>query len=660
LIVSTRGTSQEDGSPATTHNLPPQLTPFIGRVEEIAEIGRLLVDPACRLLTLVGPGGSGKTRLAIEAAARQPDDAFLDGVYFVSLQPHSSPSDIIPVTANALRFCFVGESESRQQLLDHLREKRLLLVLDNFEHLLSGADLVLDILETASGVKILVTSRETLSLRGEWTYHVKGMCTPRDEQAEVLEDYDAVQLFVECARRAQGSFSLADEQADIIRLCQLVEGMPLAIELAAPWVKTLTCASIADEIQRDIDFLATNLRDMPERHRSMRAAFDHSWRLLTEGERAVFQKLSVFRGGFEREAAERAASAALPTLVALVDKCFLYKEATGRYQMHELLRQYGEERLKEAGETDAARSAHCAYYADFMQQREADIKGRRQQGALDEIETDLENVRAAWHWALEQRDYDAIDRSLESLHWCLNNMRSRLQEGEELFRRARERLAPQPGDPPHPVWGRVTVRHEEVFRYRRTGAGAVIENCFAIAQRHGDRAEIAFCLKALGQYSINCGGDFNEALSYYEEGLAHYRDLGDDFYTAEMLQGIGVCYGGARQFDDAVEFYRQSTELARRIGNEIGMVWALMLMGWIAMSTGNYAEGERRLREANIIQRKTGHKYGYVSTTPSLGWLAFYKGNFKEAKALAEEAFGISIEGRTGVTFKRNQNVTRA
>jgi transcriptional regulator with XRE-family HTH domain len=277
------------------HNLPPQPTPFIGRADELAEIAERLTDPACRLLTLVGPGGIGKTRLALEAAHEQQPN-FADGVYFVALTPIASPNLVAPAIAGTLKLTSYDPADPIASIVHDLREKALLLLLDNFEHLLEATNLLTDILAAAPQVKILVTSREALNLQEEWVRRVDGLSFPVSGDDENAEDYSAIRLFVERARRIRGNFSLTDESDNVARICQLVQGMPLAIELAATWLKTLPCARIADEIQRNLDFLASPLRNVAERHRSVRAIFDQSWKLLTIEEQSVFQTL-VQQGG---------------------------------------------------------------------------------------------------------------------------------------------------------------------------------------------------------------------------------------------------------------------------------------------------------------------------------------------------------------------------
>ncbi len=340
-------------------------------------------DPGCRLLTLLGPGGSGKTRLALETAAGQLDN-YSHGVWFASLAPLQSVDAIVPTVAEALGFRFYEEGDPRQQLLNYLRQKTLLLIMDNYEHLLTGAGLVTEILKTAPGVKVLATSRTRLNVGGEHRFQITGMDfpdLPPKASADAIQ-YSAVKLFLQGARRAQPNFELTGENlSGVIDVCRVVEGMPLAIRLAAAWVAILSPREIAAEIGQGIDFLETDLRDVPERQRSMRAVFDHSWKLLAEREREVFQGLSVFRASFTWEAAQRVTGALLQELRILVNKSLLQRAPTpstslrtgGRYGMHELLRQYANERLEASGTASAVRELHSEYYLNILHQRKVDL-----------------------------------------------------------------------------------------------------------------------------------------------------------------------------------------------------------------------------------------------------------------------------------------------
>ncbi len=342
---------KDGGTPGreARHNLPVQPTRFVGREEEKEKLAELFADPDCRLLTIAGPGGIGKTRLAIELA-RDQAESFPDGAFFVPFAPLTSPASMPNAITNALNVDMTGGTNAAEQLVSHLKTRNLLLVLDSLEHLLDGIDLVRGIWERAPWVKLLVTSRVRLNLRAEQVFTLAGL-TSLDETA--VEESDAVKLFLQTARN--GGHELSESaMPTVVRICQLLGGMPLAIELAASWLKVLTPEEIVTEITRGIDVLQASARDVPERHKSIRAVFDSSWKLLTESEREVLRKLSVVRGGGgRRDAAGAVTGASLFTLGKLVDSSFLTLDSGGRYEQHPLVLEYARERLAEQPEEQA-------------------------------------------------------------------------------------------------------------------------------------------------------------------------------------------------------------------------------------------------------------------------------------------------------------------
>jgi DNA-binding CsgD family transcriptional regulator len=327
------------------HNLPVYGTRFIGREKELQDLIDLLQDPQVRLVTIAGPGGIGKTRLGVEAARAQLGQ-FLDGIFLVPLAALNSVTEIVPAIARQIHLALKSDAEPEEQLRSHLRTKRMLLLLDSFEDVLDGAELVARLLAAASGLKILATSQRSLNLQLEWVRYLDGMQLPSSESDEDFKTYGAVRLFLDRVRQANGDFSPDEHRACVIEICQLVQGVPLAIELAAAWLKTLSCNDVVAEIRRSLDFLATDQPDVDPGHHSMRAVFDHAWRLLTEEERQVLMRLSVFPGGFSRTAAEQVAGASLQTLSGLIEKSFLTQSPSGRYEIHGLLRRYSAQELE--------------------------------------------------------------------------------------------------------------------------------------------------------------------------------------------------------------------------------------------------------------------------------------------------------------------------
>ena len=401
-----------DPSPAAKHNLPAQSTDFIGREQELAGIQRRLADSACRLLTLLGPGGIGKTRLAIEAA-RQQMRAYPDGVYLVPFASVESPEFVVQALVDGVGLVQTNQRDPLEQLISYLRERTLLLVIDNFEHLLGGVDILREVLARSKAVKLLVTSRERLRLKEEWVFDVQGLHYPLvgsgGRTGVAHADYEAGQLFFQTAQRAKSDFEPdTEEQASIARICQLVGGMPLGIELAASWVRLLTCADIAREVAHNLDILATSWRDVPERHRSIQAVLDHSWKLLAAGEQDAFRRLTIFSGGFGREAATAVADTSLTMLLALVDKSIVQRIDADRFGIHELVKQYGSDKLRADPETwTATRLRHCRYHAAFFYERmSAPDAGTH----LGEIEKVFDDIQAAWRYAVENRQLDEIQQ----------------------------------------------------------------------------------------------------------------------------------------------------------------------------------------------------------------------------------------------------------
>ena len=415
--------------PGARPDLPARGAGFVGRTAELAELAGLLTNPECRLVTIVGPRGD-----------------FPDGVAFAPLQAVADAEALAPALATALGCTLTGRADARAQVARFLRPARLLLILDNVEHLIDEAPWFGELLATAPGLRLLATSREALNLREEWRYPLAGLAVPTGEGAGA-EEAEAVRLFVARARQVRPDFALAAERAGVIRLCRSTEGLPLALELAASWATLLPCDAIADEIARNLDFLARDLRNVPARHRSMRAAFDYSWALLTEDERRIFRRLAIFRGGFDRAAAARVAAATLPLLASLVDKSLVRREGEGRFGLHELLRQYADEQLRATPE-EAARvgAAHRDYYLAFLAARAGALAGGGQREATAAIGGELDNIRAAWRAAAAAGDIAALGRAANPLA-LFYDFRARYREGQALLEeglRAVRAAAPTP------------------------------------------------------------------------------------------------------------------------------------------------------------------------------------------------------------------------
>ncbi|MGD9318296.1 MAG: BTAD domain-containing putative transcriptional regulator, partial [Anaerolineae bacterium] len=549
------------------HNLPTSLLPFVGREKELDEIYASLRAPGCRLLSLVGPGGSGKTRLALEAASDllssgalsgiESDSSFqpADGIVFVPLARLGSTASITPTAAHALGFTFRDGLDPRQQLLDHLRQKKMLLILDNFEHLLKGANWVVDLLRAAPDIRILITSRSRLNLQAEHPLAVAGLAIPGEHvlasgTLDRLRRYDSVELFCAGAMRAQPDFRLTtDNTVDVVRICRLLDGMPLGILLAASWMDSMTPAQIASEIGQSLDFLGSDWLDLPARQRSLRAVFDHSWTLLGEHEQEILRTLSVFRSGFTSGAVQAVAGASLRGLRRLVNHCLLHYAPSGRYEIHELLRQYAAEKLEASGRADAASNAHSAYYTAALKQWGVDLKGPKQQEALADLEVEIENARTAWNWAAKNGKVARLAGALDGLcHFY--EWQVRPEEGEAACRVAAQGLAATDESVTilsvdgQRLLARVLV-WQGTFTYllgRVDPARQLLCRGLALLKEldrkgHDTRAEQAHALLQSGSATLDI--DREEAKGYCERSLELYRVVGDRWGTAKVLGVLG-------------------------------------------------------------------------------------------------------------------------
>jgi predicted ATPase/class 3 adenylate cyclase len=400
---------------AIPNNLPIQLTELVGRQAELAEAEQLLTRT--RLLTILAPGGAGKTRLAIQAAADIASE-FPDGVFFISLADIRSDRDIVQATAESMGIALASDEDVQTQLLTYVTNKRQLLVFDNFEHLLAGASIITGILQAAPQVRVMITSRAKLNVTGETVFTLAGLETTWDSPAEAFQ-VGGVQLFIDAARRVPPRFVLEPSDLDpLAKILHLTGGLPLGILLAAAWVDMLPVSEIATEIAKNLDFLETDISDVPDRHRSLRAAFDYSWALLGPEERKTFLALSVFRGGFSREAAEAVAGGSLRGLSILVNKSLVMATPeTRRYALHELLRQYAEAELRQDPEFSTVSEAHAAFYAALMEESFTLFTQGDQPGALRIIEQDLDNVRSAWRHYLATGNAAAARPFVEGLYY---------------------------------------------------------------------------------------------------------------------------------------------------------------------------------------------------------------------------------------------------
>lgn len=616
---------------ASRVRLPPLPTPLIGRRHEVDELGVLLRHPHCRMLTLVGPGGIGKTRLAIETAS-QCQPAFADGIYFVPLAPVTASRLMIPVIADSIGFTFPAESsvDTKTQLLNYLGEKQILLVLDNLEQLLHDdavAALLAELLACTTNVKLLVTSREAMGLQSESVFEVQGLPVPENTDLEGT----SVELFLQRARRADVNFNATTEDYPaIVRICRLVDGMPLGIELAAAWVRTLSCEEIAGEIERGLDFLSLSAKDLPLRHRSMRAVFDHSWKLLPEDEQNVLLRLSVFLGGFTRDAAQKVAEATLPVLSALVTKSLVRRSGTSRYDLHELIRQYAFEQL--AGQTRVRKETqarHGRYFLTFLAQEDARLRGSAQRESIASLTTDIDNIRGAQEWALTSREFSLIESTLRAYLILFDTM-GWVQEALDTLGRIKDALEAKPS---LSRMEQVALAHVlttcSLFAYRAAQmeqANVMLNRSLQILRPLDEPRVMVEALTFLGIITLTAG-NFSGAVELFKEGLQIARDIGDQWYEALCLTEVVAVSMFMGDSSNAHEQFQSAVDAWRRTGDQRLTAFGLNFLSLGAIALGKYEEAQAALEESIEINSAVGDRWGLGISYRGLGLVAQARGD---------------------------------
>lgn len=670
--------------------LPRPSTAFIGRRSELAEIAGLLESPDVRLINLVGPGGVGKTRLALQAASLNGAH-FNHGVCFVPLAPLNSARFIPQALAKALGLPNSDQIDLFKQISTYLANKKMLLVMDNFEHLRDGAPLLNDLLQRAPGLKILVTSRERLNLEGEWGIEIFGLSFPWDEKEKDLEGYSAVQLFLSSARRVSSHFTLADsDRPALVRICRRLEGMPLGIELAAAWVRALNCREIAEEIDRDLDFLTSPNRDAPEGHRSLRAVFERSWDLLKEDERVILSRMAVFRGGLTREAAFEVAGASPGMLAQLVDHSLLQRSPSGRFAIHELLRQYAAEKLAEnPTEEELTRQRYTRYYGAFVARLNDDLTGPRQRSSCETLLAEMDNVRSAWRNAVKDRDWQVLNEMGINLYWFYA-IKMYVAEAQDAFQLAVNTLRPADGS-----IGSLTAEqrailcflmlayfsscnwghdYDQAFQvanevYRLAGtlddrvmmalvdastipsryleipveAEQELFRDLEVLQASQNKWMVSLCYRALSIYYSVYGQD-EKARHYLQEQLALVRQRRNLFLMAEALRDLGGFCQTMGEYSEAAQNYGEAIQISRELDNRFGVSVALDQLGYVQRRLGKFDEAERLHKESLAFSLELNEAMGIAGSYDDLGMVYRATGQLQRARELYDEALRIRRE----------------
>jgi predicted ATPase/class 3 adenylate cyclase len=618
----------------TRNNLPQQLTDFVGRQSELAEATRLLSET--RLLTILAPGGAGKTRLALQAAADVISD-YHDGAFFISLAEISSTDEIIQTIAESIGVALSSDDATQDQLLTYLANKTQLLVFDNFEHLIDGASIVTEILRAAPSVTVIATTRSRLNVTGEVVLSLAGMETNWETTEEALQA-SGVRLFLDAAKRSNPAFALGTEDLEpLAEILQTTGGMPLGILLAAAWVDMLPVPEIASEIAKNLDFLETEMGDVPDRHRSVRAVFQYSWDLLSDDERNIFTALSVFRGGFTREAASGVAGASLRNLATLVNKSLVSPSPeTGRYTVHELLRQYAEAEL----ESDAVRcleiqNAHGVFHATLMAEFFDQFFLGNQPALLSKAEQDLDNIRVAWRHLLDVQNFDEALKMVYGLH-IIYELRGWYLAGVSLFDQALEAKDETPdqsaavlkslaegakgyslallGQPetertaqvldvlraagePIPLWHglqNLAINLSYLGRLEEMAeaademivCGEKLDNPFWVAGGQNWRSLPAMML-----------GDLDTARHMLPEAMKVFEEIDEHYFMTWTLYLQAMIASIEQRPQDAIELYARQVSRTREIGYRRGL-----MVGLEGLGQANFAAGELEAAETAFIE----------------------------------------------------------
>jgi predicted ATPase/serine/threonine protein kinase len=648
-------------SHATPNNLPAQPTPLIGREDELADILQLLKRKGVRLLTLTGPGGAGKTRLGVEAATNLLEE-FSDGVFFVALSSINAPELVASALAQTLSLKQSGGASLLEALSKKLRGMRALLLMDNFEQVLAAAPLLAELLTSCPQLKILATSRAALHLRGEQEFEVPPLALPdlaEAASAETLARYSAIALFVERASAIQPDFALTDENARAVaEVCIRLDGLPLAIELVAARLKLLSPADMLARLEHRLSLLTGGARDLPARQQTMRRTIGWSYDLLSESEKKLFRRLSVFTGGCTLTAAEAICGDepgvdVLDGLASLVDKSMLRQNGQAnkekRFKMLETLREFGREQLLASPEAESLQRRHAVYFLELVERAEPLLTGPEQVVWLERLENEHNNLRAALRWSKESGEIELGLRMAGTL-WRFWEVRGHQTEGRDWL----VSLLAESERASRLVRARAFLRAGGLERDHGNYAQAreLLGKGLALYQELGDKWGVAASLNGLGDMAHQ-QVNYTEATARYEEALRLFKEIDNKQAVSYVLNNLGNVARDQGDYERAAEIHGEALTLFRNLGDKRALATSLYNLGEVAQYSGDYERARELQHESLILKREVGDKRGIMFSLANLGDIARYQGDYKRAAAFYEESLTLcrEIGDKRGVTF---------